>query len=566
MPTPATPSKSSKSEAEREEDVVLFRQYGKTKVFNEDGKITGSDEVLRNKLANRNCKLVTYVVNKFYNKKKEHKALREDLLQEGSLGLLSAIDGFNPELGFRFSTYACVPLTTQILTQRGWKFHHEIQDDDRTLGYNKQGKSEWTLIQGVTTYEDAPLMRFGDSLWNAVCTPQHKWLMSRNGQVELTPLTGWPQSSETHNKRSAVELITAAPYVGGNCSLTPDEAAVLAWILSDGSLYGGRHNPKGAVIVQSTKKFVHEIRSLLKRLNAYSSDTKRENDCLGFNVKASVFRRIWNKSKLETRSISDLVLDLTVTARSSWFEAWRQAEGTKGRRTITQNKGEKLDALVLCAFLEGHSGVHSSYKSDTCSLVSWHMRNRTPRRCVVVPAGHGPVWCPKTELGSWTARTENGFVFLTGNTWWIKQSISNYLLSQDPRLHVPSHIRTAQNKVLKKMKELKMDFHDLIEENAETLGITDKMLESINASLKSKWVYSMEEPASTGDSGGDGGKVTLKDLLVDENAAQSESLTDYTTLIAIVKEGLASLTERERNIILLRYDVITEEDVVNSDE
>jgi len=257
MPTPATPSKSSKSEAEREEDVVLFRQYGKTKVFNEDGKITGSDEVLRNKLANRNCKLVTYVVNKFYNKKKEHKALREDLLQEGSLGLLSAIDGFNPELGFRFSTYA---------------------------------------------------------------------------------------------------------------------------------------------------------------------------------------------------------------------------------------------------------------------------------------------------------------------TWWIKQSISNYLLSQDPRLHVPSHIRTAQNKVLKKMKELKMDFHDLIEENAETLGITDKMLESINASLKSKWVYSMEEPASTGDSGGDGGKVTLKDLLVDENAAQSESLTDYTTLIAIVKEGLASLTKRERNIILLRYDVVQEADPKTDDD
>lgn len=229
---------------EREEDVIMFREYEKTKIFNTNGKLTGSNETLRNKLANRNCKLVTYVVNRFYNKKKEHKDLREDLLQEGSLGLLSAIDGFDPELGFRFSTYAI---------------------------------------------------------------------------------------------------------------------------------------------------------------------------------------------------------------------------------------------------------------------------------------------------------------------WWIKQSISNYLLSLDPRLHVPSHIRTAQNKVLKKMKELNMDFHDLIEENAESLGITEKMLESINASLKSKWVSSIEEPVTDDSSGG---KTTLKDLLIDEEFIQSDSQTDYQTLLSFVKEGLNSLTDRERNIILLRYDVI----------
>src|SRR4051812_20421339 len=61
---------------------------------------------IKNEILLKNQKLVSYVVNKFYNKTKEHLSFREDLLQEGLIGLLSAIDGFKPELGFQFSTYA----------------------------------------------------------------------------------------------------------------------------------------------------------------------------------------------------------------------------------------------------------------------------------------------------------------------------------------------------------------------------------------------------------------------------------------------------------------------------
>lgn len=231
--------------------MALFTAYAGTKKFNVDGKLLNSDKKLRNKLADRNCKLVTYVVNKFYNKKLEHKAIREDLLQEGSLGLLSAIDGFNPALGFRFSTYA---------------------------------------------------------------------------------------------------------------------------------------------------------------------------------------------------------------------------------------------------------------------------------------------------------------------TWWIKQSISNYLLTIDPRLHVPSHIRTAQNKVLKRMKELGMSFDGLIEENAGTLGVTEKMLESINASLRSKWVTSLDEPVHAPHLDASA-QSTVGDLLADENQASSENVVDLNFLEEVVAKALNTLSKREQYIVLLRYDVIGEDDI-----
>lgn len=150
-----------------------------------------------------------------------------------------------------------------------------------------------------------------------------------------------------------------------------------------------------------------------------------------------------------------------------------------------------------------------------------------------------------------------GIRFSTYATWWIRHAINNYLLSQDPQVHVPSHIRTAQNKVLKTMKEKNFTFQDLIEGNAAELGISEKRLSSINSSLKSKWISSIEEPISSGSVANNmDRKATLKDLLVDEEATPNDSLVDYGVLIEFVKNGLAKLTERERNIILLRYDVI----------
>lgn len=91
---------------QNEDDLELFKKYQSTKILDENGKLVRADVRLRNDLAERNAKLVTFVINKFYSKKQKHKELRSDLLQEGHLGLFDAIDGFKPELGFKFSTYA----------------------------------------------------------------------------------------------------------------------------------------------------------------------------------------------------------------------------------------------------------------------------------------------------------------------------------------------------------------------------------------------------------------------------------------------------------------------------
>lgn len=68
-------------------------------------KMKEGDKFARDDLANGNLKLVLSIL-KFFNKSEEN---MDDLFQIGCIGLLKAIDNFDPDYGVKFSTY-CVPM------------------------------------------------------------------------------------------------------------------------------------------------------------------------------------------------------------------------------------------------------------------------------------------------------------------------------------------------------------------------------------------------------------------------------------------------------------------------
>src|SRR3954470_12975846 len=59
------------------------------------------DQRARNKLVERNLRLVISVAKRYRGMGLPF----EDLIQEGNLGLVRAVEGFDPEFGYRFSTY-----------------------------------------------------------------------------------------------------------------------------------------------------------------------------------------------------------------------------------------------------------------------------------------------------------------------------------------------------------------------------------------------------------------------------------------------------------------------------
>jgi RNA polymerase primary sigma factor len=65
-------------------------------------KARSGDHKARRKLIEKNLRLVVGVAKRY----RGHGLPFEDLIQEGNIGLMKAVERFDPEMGNRFSTYA----------------------------------------------------------------------------------------------------------------------------------------------------------------------------------------------------------------------------------------------------------------------------------------------------------------------------------------------------------------------------------------------------------------------------------------------------------------------------
>jgi len=338
-----------------------------------------------------------------------------------------------------------VPETTEVLTRSGWKHCSEVlPDEDETLGY-ADGELRWTRVIRVQRRGKQKVIRFGSERWSTVCTPDHRWLTQeafpRNDRpVEWGPVTAEPAQVAWHSKRTpggiagARRLVLTAYAEGGKSECSPDEAAVAAWLLSDGSVVWRPDGGVTAYIAQSEGKYADEIRILLDREQACSSEaldthaSMRRTPVHRFRIRAAYVRRLWDILGLRD-GLLPFVTALSREARAAWFDAWRKAEGSAPFRQIYQNAGEKLDAVALTAFLEGNLVQPLSSERHCGVNVSRHyfVSNGPNSRPVFQDAGWEDVWCPTTVLGSWVARDKDGRIFLTGNCcsaddgnglWW----------------------------------------------------------------------------------------------------------------------------------------------------
>lgn len=97
----AAPQKQFPEPLPKEEEEALFLKYR-----------TDGDMEAREKLICHNLRLVAHIIRKYYAANPNH----EDLLSIGSIGLIKAIDTFDPTNGARFATYSAKCIQNAILT------------------------------------------------------------------------------------------------------------------------------------------------------------------------------------------------------------------------------------------------------------------------------------------------------------------------------------------------------------------------------------------------------------------------------------------------------------------
>lgn len=322
----------------------------------------------------------------------------------------------------------CVPLDTEILTREGWKKHDQVQEGDETIGYDPhQEKNVWTTITRVHHLGVQPLVRIGHSHWEAVVTPSHRWYAKwkskwrdKSGKIRKYHKEGFVETKDLGRNH---HLILSAPFIDGDGEITIDEATLIAWLYTDGTMHrsGDKNQWINANVWQTKETGCIELDDLMSRLPI----TKRLRTGGGFayHVETSYIRDLLKRSGLWDRekSLIDFVLGLSPDALNGFVHAAWIAEGQVTRddnfKTISQNQGETYEALMLATYLLGYrpSVTHSCY---TPNGKNDHISQCIPRvhleHMVREDYGSGEVWCVTTELGSWTMR-QGTRIMLTGN-------------------------------------------------------------------------------------------------------------------------------------------------------
>ncbi len=92
------------------------------------------DRSARNELIEHNLRLVAHIVKKYYS------SSQDDLISIGTIGLIKAVDSFDPDNGARFATYAGKCLQNEILMYfRAQKKYGQDVSLSETIDVDKDG-------------------------------------------------------------------------------------------------------------------------------------------------------------------------------------------------------------------------------------------------------------------------------------------------------------------------------------------------------------------------------------------------------------------------------------------
>ena len=176
-----------------------------------------------------------------------------------------------------------------------------------------------------------------------------------------------------------------------------------------------------------------------------------------------------------------------------------------------------------------------------------------------------------------------GFKFSTYATWWIRQSISRYIAEQARTIRIPVHLFEAITRILRvqrklvqelgrdpTMEELALHAGFLDETDAAAIKLSQKnqiLLDpelqrrlTVAAAKVQRILQSADEPVSLERPVGDEESSQLGDFIEDDEALEPMDTAAREMLREQVQNALAGLSERERQVLELRFGLLDGKD------
>jgi RNA polymerase primary sigma factor len=140
-----------------------------------------------------------------------------------------------------------------------------------------------------------------------------------------------------------------------------------------------------------------------------------------------------------------------------------------------------------------------------------------------------------------------GFKFSTYATWWIRQAITRAVADQARTIRIPVHMVDTINKVMRTHRQLAQELgrEPSVDEIAERVQLPVERVRELQRIGQD--TVSLEQPF------GEEADFSLSDLLEDQSAEMPADAATRMLLNEAVKRALDELTEREQEVVRLRF-------------
>jgi RNA polymerase primary sigma factor len=140
-----------------------------------------------------------------------------------------------------------------------------------------------------------------------------------------------------------------------------------------------------------------------------------------------------------------------------------------------------------------------------------------------------------------------GFKFSTYATWWIRQAITRAIADQARTIRIPVHMVETINKVLRVQRQMVQDLER--EPTVEELAVRVDL-----SPARVREIYRIsQDPLSLDSPVGEEDDSNLSDFIEDQQAEAPADAAARHLLNEAVKEALGELSEREQQVVRLRF-------------